>query len=113
LAPAAALPARLLLTLGGDATWQGAGEELQLRSRLLEPPLANATVLLVASSIANPIATIFIYRSPHPLQDTEKNDQASRGFLAYVVTVLLGNRALCGCHVPAIDADREDIGINP
>jgi hypothetical protein len=62
LAPAAALPALLPMLAPVDpaVTRQGEGLELQLLSRLAEPPLASAAVPASASAIANPIAANFI-----------------------------------------------------
>jgi hypothetical protein len=62
LAPAAALPALLLMLALEDpaVTRQGEGLESQLFSRLAEPPLASAAVLASASAVANPIAANFI-----------------------------------------------------
>jgi hypothetical protein len=61
LAPAAALPALLLLAPEDPAvTRQGEELELQLFSRPAEPPLASAAVPASASAVANPIAANFI-----------------------------------------------------
>ena len=62
LAPAAALPALLLMLVpeGSAVTRQGEDLESQLLSRLAEPPLATAAVPASASAVANPIAANFI-----------------------------------------------------
>src|SRR6201989_3265881 len=61
-APAAALPALPLMLAPEDpaVTRQGEGLELQLLSRLAEPPLASAAVPASASAVASPIVANFI-----------------------------------------------------
>jgi hypothetical protein len=62
LAPAAALPALLLVLVPEEpaVTRQGEALESQFLSRLAEPPLASTAVPPSASAVANPIAANFI-----------------------------------------------------